>query len=103
MTPEQRRLRAKIAANARWSQPMARADQAAAAREAIHIRLGRQVDPDGALPEAEREVLIRAAARRLSAELNAARSRKLDLCTNSAAAPEAEHASRTPSRRADPS
>lgn len=75
MTPEQRRLRAKIAANARWSQPMARTDQAAAAREAIHTRLERQVDPDGLLPQAEREVLIRAAAR-LSAELNAARSRK---------------------------
>ena len=76
MTPEQRRLRAKIAANARWMRPMARADQAAAAREAMHARLERQVDPARTLPEEEREVLIRAAARRLSAELNAARSRK---------------------------
>ena len=31
MTPEQRRQRAQIAANTRWSQPMARADQADAA------------------------------------------------------------------------
>jgi hypothetical protein len=76
MTPEQRRLRAKIAANARWSRPMARADQAEAARDAIHSRLGRKVDPDGILPETEREILIRSAARQLSAELNAARSRK---------------------------
>jgi len=51
MTPEQRRLRAKIAANARWARPMARADQAEAARDAIHARLARKVDPDGILPE----------------------------------------------------
>jgi hypothetical protein len=76
MTPEQRRLRAKIAANARWMRPMARADQALAARNAIHARLDHQVDPDGILPGDQREILIRAAARRLSAELNAARARK---------------------------
>jgi hypothetical protein len=76
VTPEQRRLRAKIAANARWSRPMARADQADAARSAILARLEREVDPAGALPPDERAVLIRAAARKLSAELNAARSRK---------------------------
>ena len=76
MTPEQRRLRAKIAANARWSRPMARADQAEAARDAILARLERQVDPARALPADERAVLVRAAARRLSAELNAARARR---------------------------
>jgi hypothetical protein len=76
MTPEQRRLRAKIAANARWSHPMARADQADAARTAIFARLERQVDPDSNLSADERAVLIRAAARRLSATLNAARSQK---------------------------
>jgi hypothetical protein len=76
MTPEQRRLRAKIAANARWSHPMARADQADAARAAIFARMERQVDPDGNLSVDERAVLVRAAARRLSATLNAARSRK---------------------------
>jgi hypothetical protein len=76
VTPGQRRLRAKIAANARWSQPMARADQAAAARTAIFRRLERQVDPGSELDPAERAVLVRAAARRLSAELNAARIRK---------------------------
>ena len=47
MTPEQRRLRAQIAANARWSRPMARVDQATAARAAIFARLARQVDPAG--------------------------------------------------------
>ena len=76
MTPEQRRLRAKIAANARWSRPMARADQADAARAAITHRLEFQVDPTGTLPSDQRAQLVRAAARRLSAELNAARARK---------------------------
>jgi hypothetical protein len=76
MTPEQRRLRAKIAANARWSRPMARADQAEASRDAIRTRLEHQVDPAGTLPASERAALVRAAARRLSAELNAARARK---------------------------
>lgn len=76
MTSEQRRLRAKIAAHARWSRPMARADQAAAARSAINARLERQVDPAGTLPPDERVVLVQSAARRLGAELNAARARK---------------------------
>jgi hypothetical protein len=76
VTPEQRRLRAKIAAHARWMRPMARADQADAARAAINSRLERQVDPAGTLPPDQRAALVRAAARRLSAELNAARARK---------------------------
>ena len=76
MTPEQRRLRARIAANARWSRPMAREDQAAAARAAIVSRLERQVDPDGTLTPEKRASLVRSAARRLGAELNAARARK---------------------------
>ena len=76
MTPEQRRVRARIAANARWSRPKARADQAAAARAAIFGRLERQVDPAGLLTPEERAALLRSAARRLCAELNAARARK---------------------------
>ena len=80
MTPEQRRLRAKIAANARWSRPMARADQADAARSAILARLEREVDPAGILSPDERTLLVRAAARKLSAELNAARVRKRQTC-----------------------
>jgi hypothetical protein len=55
---------------------MARADQADAARSAIFARLERQVDPDGILPASERAPLVQAAARRLSATLNSARSRK---------------------------
>jgi hypothetical protein len=80
MTPEQRRMRAKIAANARWSRPMARADQADAARSAILARLEREVDPAGTLSPDERALLVRAAARKLSAELNAARARKRQAC-----------------------
>jgi hypothetical protein len=76
MTPQQRRLRAQIAANARWSRPMARADQADAAREAIFARLEQQVDPGRVLGGEERALLVRAAARRLSASLNAARLRR---------------------------
>jgi hypothetical protein len=52
VTPQQRRLRAKIAANARWMRPMARADQTAAARDAILARLECQVDPARTLPDA---------------------------------------------------
>jgi hypothetical protein len=76
MTPQQRRLRAQIAANTKWSHPMARADQADAARTAIFARLEREVDPDDALSASERAPLVEAAARRLSATLNSARSRK---------------------------
>jgi hypothetical protein len=76
VSPEQRRLRARIAANARWSRPLARADQADAARAAMISRLERQVDPAGQLSPEERAILARAAARQLSARLNAARARK---------------------------
>jgi len=76
VTPEQRRLRARIAANIRWSRPLAGADQAAAARAAILARLEQQVDPAGLLTAEERAALVRSAGRRLGAELNAARTRK---------------------------
>jgi len=55
---------------------MARDDQAAAARTAILARLERQVDPDGSLIPEKRALLVRAAARQLGAQLNAARARK---------------------------
>jgi hypothetical protein len=78
MTPEQRRLRAQIAANARWSRFMAREDQADAARAAIFARLERQVDPEGVLPPKERARLVKAAAWELSARLNAAKASRRD-------------------------
>lgn len=76
MTPEQRKLRAKIAANKRWSQYMAREDQAALARAAFWARLENQVDPEGAIPPEQRAKLVKAAARELSARLNAAKAYK---------------------------
>jgi hypothetical protein len=76
VTPEQRRLRAQAAANIRWSRPMAREDQADAARSAIYARLERQVDPQGTLPPDERDRHMRSAARALSAKMNAAKTRK---------------------------
>lgn len=59
MTPEQqRRLRVKIAANARWSRHMAREDQAVIARAAMLARLERQIDPEGKIPPKDRKVLV---------------------------------------------
>jgi len=86
MTPEQRRLRAKIAANARWSKYMAREDQADAARSAMLARLERQVDPSGELPPDERAKLVKAAGRELSARLNAAKTSKRASSTSAAKA-----------------
>ena len=76
MTPEQRRLRAQIAANARWSRPFAREDQAAAARAAILARYEREADPTGTLPPDKLAPLVKAKAREHSARLNAAKARK---------------------------
>jgi Transcription factor WhiB len=72
----ERRLRAQVAANTRWSRPMAREDQADAARAAMHERLERQVDPFGELPPDERDRRVRSAARALSAKLNLAKASK---------------------------
>jgi hypothetical protein len=76
VTPEQRRLRAQIAANARWSRPFAREDQAAAARAAILARYEREADPTRALPPGGLAPLAKAKAREHSARLNAAKARK---------------------------
>lgn len=76
MTPEQRRLRAKIAANARWSRPFAREDQSAAISAAIERRFRAQVDPDGVLSDTEAAPLVAAAKRAHSARLNMAKANK---------------------------
>jgi hypothetical protein len=76
MTPEQRRLRAQVAANTRWSRPMAREDAADAARSAFYARLEREVDPQGRLSPAELDRRVQAAARAFSARLNSAKARK---------------------------
>jgi hypothetical protein len=55
LTPEQRSLRARIAAHEKWAQtsdPTAATD---AARRAFADRFTREVDPNNELPPAERE------------------------------------------------
>jgi hypothetical protein len=79
LTPEQRRLRAQIANDARWSRlsHAERAAQTQAARDALFAKYCRQVDPDGQLPQAEREALAAQARRAdlLRAALKSSRSR----------------------------
>lgn len=82
LTPEQRRLRAQIAANSRWS----REDPSANARRAqagLRARFEREVDPDGALPEPERqrraESAYRAHMQRLALASSKARAARKDV------------------------
>jgi uncharacterized membrane protein len=78
LTPEQRRLRAQIAANDRWSKPGARERQAHVIAEARLARHEQLVDPDGTLNPAERRQLaensLRAEMARLA--LRSSRARK---------------------------
>ena len=53
MTPAQRRLRAQIAANSRWSREDPGAN-AARGQAGLAARFEREVDPDGVLPLPER-------------------------------------------------
>lgn len=81
LTPHERRLRAQIAANTRWSRAGARADQSAKIKTSRLAQYERQVDPDGALEPAERRQLaenaMRAEMQRLSlASSKARRARK---------------------------
>jgi hypothetical protein len=50
MTPEQRTLRAQIAAHTQWANESNRTARTAAARKAAADRFEKQVDPDGVLP-----------------------------------------------------
>ncbi|HEY0640126.1 MAG TPA: hypothetical protein VGD67_21035 [Pseudonocardiaceae bacterium] len=76
LTPEQRSLRARLAAHVSWANTTDRAARTAAARRAAHDRFDRQVDPDGVLPPEER-------ARRAA---NARKAYYLRLALRSAAA-----------------
>ena len=55
MTPTQRRLRAQIAAHARWARVADRTAATEPARRAALGRFEREVDPDGVLSPAERQ------------------------------------------------
>lgn len=54
MTPEQRALRARLAAHASWANTADRTARTSSARKAFHDRWEKQVDPDGTLDPAER-------------------------------------------------
>lgn len=71
---EQRRLRAQIAANERWSREDPK-EGIKPARAAFERRFERQVDPDGVLPSAERKRRARAAMRAHMQRLALASSR----------------------------
>lgn len=55
---------------------MAREDHTAVMRDVIRARLEREIDPDGMLSPAERAKLVGPAAKRLAAELNAAKAHR---------------------------
>ena len=74
LTPEQRTMRARIAANTRWSRedPKPGAERG---QRGLHARFLREVDPDGTLPQAERERRAEAAYRAHMARLALASSK----------------------------
>lgn len=79
LTPEQRTLRARAAAHARWAREDPR-PQAALGQSGLVARFEREVDPDGVLPPAERarraEHARKAYFTRLALESSKARSRR---------------------------
>jgi uncharacterized membrane protein len=79
LTPEQRSLRAQVAAHSRWSKPGAREHQAHVIAEARLARHEQLVDPDGTLDPAERRKLaensLRAEMARLALRSSRARKR----------------------------
>ena len=74
MTPEQRSLRARIAAHSRWA-TQDRREGTAAARAAFADRFEREVDPDGTLPRDERLRRAESARKAYFARLALASSR----------------------------
>lgn len=54
LTPQQRTIRAQIAAHTRWAHTDDRTADTAPARQAFLDRFEREVDPDGILDPAER-------------------------------------------------
>jgi len=77
LTPNQRRARAQIANDVRWSRVPypERAAQTAKARATMWQRYLDQVDPEGTLPEAEREARARQARRADMRRMSLKRSR----------------------------
>jgi hypothetical protein len=85
LTPEQRALRARLAAHARWAKTADRAKALVPAQSAFRGRFEKEVDPEGKLPVADRLKLAESARKayytRLaykSARVRASRSGGLD-------------------------
>lgn len=74
MTPEQRALRARIAAHSRWASEDPR-EGTAVARAAFLDRFEREADPDGVLPREERLRRAESARKAYFARLALASSR----------------------------
>lgn len=78
LTPEQRSLRASIAAQSRWAQPGARKRQSEAISEARIRQHEKLVDPDGTLDPKERrqcaEASLKAEMTRLALKASKART-----------------------------
>ncbi|MBD2894785.1 hypothetical protein amrb99_37130 [Actinomadura sp. RB99] len=55
LTPEERSLRATMAAHSKWAKTGDRSEETAAGRAAFELRFYREVDPDNTLDPAERE------------------------------------------------
>lgn len=69
LTPEQRSLRARMAAHASWANTSDPQTRTAAARDRFAARFEREVDPDGVLSPAERERRAESARKRYFAQL----------------------------------
>lgn len=76
MTPAERRLRARLAANARWAKTDDRAAATQAARDGLTAKFEREVDPDGALDPRERARRVENARAAHMNRMRLARSRK---------------------------
>lgn len=80
MTPEQRRMRASIAAHTRWANTADRAGAMEPARRGLADKFEHEADPDGVLPAEERAVraesLRKAFYARMSLKSSQARARR---------------------------
>jgi hypothetical protein len=79
LTPEQRSLRARLAAHARWAKVTDRTTETAPARRALHDRIAAEVDPENRLDPVERAKRVDSAVKahmlRLSLKSSRARTR----------------------------
>jgi hypothetical protein len=75
LTPAQRRLRAQVAANERWSRVPNRTEATAPGRDAFLAGFEKRVDPLGELPEGERRRRAESARRAHMQRLALASSR----------------------------